>query len=233
MRIQSNSKTKKKELKTKSLSRKKFKHEHSSLDENSRSNSGSEADNSDSSIIFTKEKTCEEQDILYAQLIDTSSMDGIRRPQSESDKVSYRQKINNLWEEAESNMLKLFPNKSFKRLSNDYMDYLVEKFNKLFLKYTYAPWKRTKRQYRNARVKLFDFSYFELTAIFKENTLSELLSIYFELLNYPEVFPKTGSYKTKARRENMYKLFNLLMEEFKRTHKSPPFRENEIPELSL
>jgi hypothetical protein len=166
-------------------------------------------------------------------LIDTSSIDGIKKTLSKSDKAGHRKRINALWEKAESSVLKLFPSRPFQRLSNEYMDYLVEKFNGLFLKYTYAPWKRTERQYRNARVKLFDLSYLELIGIFKENTLDELLRTYFEFLNYPEAFSEVENYEAKKRRKNMYKLFNLLVEDYKRTHRSSPYRRNEIPEVSL
>lgn len=207
-------------LKDTSKARKKFKSKSFECDRESSSDSGNDADMSDLSIMLSKEEERSNKETIYTELIDTTEVNALKEPLSNSEKLKQRKEINKLWEELGSNAISLYPKKILRHLSNDYKDYLVRKLNSLFLKYTYTPWKWTREALRNAKVLLFDFSYLELRRIFTKNNLRQLLSIYFEHLNFPEAAERIASYKKRARRANINKVFTLLLEDYERTHKT-------------
>ena len=160
---------------------------------------------------MNKQKIYEELIDTRPDLIDSSKYVGGR-------KLSCRSNIQKYWEKMSNEEESTQSNKEIKNLTVAYIDYLGLKLNCLFSKYISKPWEYVSRPCRLAKMFPWELTYLAMVNLFQENNLIDFIKIYYEFLNHPQIFPKIIKDQTNVMKRNMYLLFELLAEDYKKTY---------------
>lgn len=148
------------------------------------------------------------------ELIDTSSplipCNGV----SDVDARSRRESIKRVWSLTADQYTLTQP---ILWLTDDYVDYLGNKLNKLHYKFTISPYKRRKGKVRENKVAIGRLSHAAMIEILFTNKMSELIKVYCESVN--GVIEDSYS----PIKESTKHLFELLASDYKKLHSADPY----------
>jgi len=159
---------------------------------------------------------------LYTELIQTTNV----KTKQELSPTSAKNRLENIkrmWNVRSEKDFEQNPNKTVIKLNKEYIEYLGNKLTSLFHKYTTSPWS-IKKKFRNAKVLPFTLSYLELFAIFSCKKMSELIDLYYDFLNCRREIPALCTDEEQILIRNIYKMFELIEQEYTEITNKKPHR---------